>query len=292
MPNNPTTTSTSGTVRERLVDAAGHLIHVVENGPHTGPPLLLLHGHAGSTAWWDQVAPQLAAEHRVIRVDLLGHGRSDKPATGYTMVEQANVVGLVLDALRVPKVTAIGHATGAVVSVALAEQRPDLVTALVLIDTGPDVGAFLRPSGLGQLVEVRGIGRLLWAVRSTATIRRGLESAFTRKIAIPPQIISDVRTMRYRTIVATPKETKAFMVRRGLPDRLADLRLPTLVIFGVEDRRYRSSSVDQFGVVPDLAVELIPGVGHSPMLEDPNRTAQLLTGFLRRLAKDMPDGAH
>jgi pimeloyl-ACP methyl ester carboxylesterase len=276
-------------VWDHLVSVDGHNIHVVENGPRGGPALLLIHGHAGSTAWWDLLIPRLAVDHRVIRVDLLGHGRSDKPADGYTMWEQARVVGSVLTQLGVNRVIAIGHATGAVVATALAEQRRDIVTALALMDTGPNVDAFLRPGGFAELVEVPVLGRMLWALRTRSIIRKGLNSAFTREVHISEQIVDDVRGMRHRTIAATPKETKAFLAQRGLPDRLRELMLPTLVIFGVEDQRWQASSTGEFSVVPNLAVELLPGVGHSPMLEDPERTAELLTSFVAK-NDDAPHG--
>lgn len=268
-------------VRDHLVSVDAHNIHVVENGAHDGAALLLIHGHAGSTTWWDLLIPRLAVEYRVIRVDLLGHGRSDKPAGCCTMSEQARVVGSALAQLGVNRVIAIGHATGAVVAAALAEQRRDIVTALALIDTGPNVDAFLRPGGLAELVEVPVIGRALWALRTRSIIGKGL-SAFIREVDIPAQIVDDVRRMKHRTIAATPRETKAFLTQRGLPDRLRELMIPTLVIFGVEDRRWRSSSTGEFSVVPNLAVELLPGVGHRPMLEDPDRTAQLLMSFIAK----------
>ncbi|MCV7400092.1 alpha/beta fold hydrolase [Mycobacterium fragae] len=272
--------------RDHLVSVGGNNIHVVENGPGEGPALLLIHGHAGSTAWWGQMIPWLAVDHRVIRLDLLGHGRSDKPADGYTMSEQARVVGSVLTQLGVNRVIAIGHSTGAVVATALAEQRRDIVTALVLIDTGPNVDAFLWPGGLGELVEVPVIGRLVWALRNRFTIRKALSSAFTREVDIPVQIIDDVRRMRHRTVATTPKETKAFLAQRSLPDRLRELMIPTLVIFGVEDRRWRSSSAGEFSVVPHVNVELLAGVGHTPMLEDPGRTAELITSFIQTGGRD------
>lgn len=285
MPDNSATAPVVTDVRDHLVNVDGNNIHVVENGPDSQPALLLIHGHAGSTSWWDLLIPRLAADHRVIRVDLLGHGRSDKPARGYTMPEQARVVSSVLTQVGVDRAVAIGHSTGAVVAVALAEHRRDLVTALTLFDTGPDVSAFLHPGGLGELVEVPVVGRLLWALRTRSVIRKGLRSAFTREVDIPAQIIDDVRAMRHCTVAATPKETKAFLAERSLPNRLRDLMLPTLVIFGVEDRRWRSSSAGEFGVVPNLAVELLPGVGHSPMLEDPDRTTELLTTFVSEIGK-------
>jgi pimeloyl-ACP methyl ester carboxylesterase len=115
----------------RLVDGD---MHVVEDGTPGAPGLLLIHGSAGSTAWWDPVVPALAGACRVIRVDLLGHGRSSSPPGGYDIPAHARRVGAALDRLGAGRVTVIGHSMGCMVATALAEQRPDKVAALALID--------------------------------------------------------------------------------------------------------------------------------------------------------------
>jgi pimeloyl-ACP methyl ester carboxylesterase len=130
-------------------------MHVVEDGRPGAPGLLLIHGTAASTAWWDPVIPQLAGDCRVIRVDMAGHGRSSAPAGGYDIPAQARRVGAVLDRLGVGQVTVIGHSTGGCVATALAEQRPALVSALALIDIGPDLDAYMSQGLLGRLLLAR-----------------------------------------------------------------------------------------------------------------------------------------
>jgi pimeloyl-ACP methyl ester carboxylesterase len=107
--------------RDRVICVDGRNVHVVENGPPSAPALLLIHGFASSTIWWDSLVPELAQHHHVIRVDLLGHGRSDSPADGYTIGEQGRLVGSVLTQLGVDRVIVIGHSTGGMVATALAE---------------------------------------------------------------------------------------------------------------------------------------------------------------------------
>src|SRR6266436_8548989 len=116
-------------------------MHVVEDGKPGAPALLLIHGTVGSTAWWDPVVPALAGACRVIRVDLLGHGRSSSPAGGYDIPSHARRAGAALDRLGADQVTVIGHSMGSIVATALAEQRPDKVAALALIDMGPSLDA-------------------------------------------------------------------------------------------------------------------------------------------------------
>src|SRR3954465_14396889 len=72
---------------EQIVRIPGGDLHVVQDGPSGAPTVVLLHGLGGSTAWWDPVLPALRDLH-VVRVDLLGHGGSAKPADGYGMAEQ------------------------------------------------------------------------------------------------------------------------------------------------------------------------------------------------------------
>jgi pimeloyl-ACP methyl ester carboxylesterase len=115
------------------------------------PAVLLIHGTGASTAWWDPVVPRLAGACRVIRVDLIGHGRSSSPADGYDIPAQARRVGAVLDRLGAGRVRVIGHSTGGTVATALAEQRPGAVTALALINIGPILDAYIDQGLLGRL---------------------------------------------------------------------------------------------------------------------------------------------
>jgi pimeloyl-ACP methyl ester carboxylesterase len=110
-------------------------IHVCQDGPHDAPALLLIHGSASSPRSWDALVPLLTGSHRVIRIDLLGHGRSAKPADrSYALPDQARRVGAALDRLGVEQAVVVGHSSGGAVATALAEQRPDLVTALAFIN--------------------------------------------------------------------------------------------------------------------------------------------------------------
>ena len=147
-------------------------MHVMEDGKPDAPAVLLIHRTAGSTAWWDPVVPRLADAYRVIRVDLLGHGRSASPTDGSDIPTQARRVGAALDRIGAGRVAVIGHSTGGTVATALAEQRPDAVAALALIDTGPSSDAYISQGLLPRLLLAPLPGRLLWRLRTEATIRK------------------------------------------------------------------------------------------------------------------------
>ncbi|MGI5129245.1 alpha/beta fold hydrolase [Pseudonocardia sp. CA-107938] len=273
-------------VRTETADASGaevvHLpggdLHVVQDGPADAPAVVLLHGLAGSTAYWSPVLPALH-DLRVVRVDLLGHGASAKPADGYGIAEQARRVGMALDRLGVRRATVVGHSTGGSVATALAEQRRDLVTGIVLISTGPRVDAFLGESPAAALMTTPVVGQLIWRLRTDGMIRQALGTAFTREVQIPEQLVADVRGMTYRSLTAADAAATAYLEERPVPDRLAGLGLPVLVIFGAQDRRWQPSSAQEYRAVPGVRIEILDGVGHTPMFEDPGTTGALLRGF-------------
>src|SRR5579884_1428701 len=63
----------------------------------SGPAIVMIHGFGAAIDWWDLIAPQLASDHRVICIDLIGHGGTAAPASGYSIERQAALVSSVLD---------------------------------------------------------------------------------------------------------------------------------------------------------------------------------------------------
>ncbi len=263
-----------------LLRLDGEKIFVSQEGPLDAPPLVLIHGLGGSSRWWDPLVPLLVRSHRVIRIDLLGHGRSAKPAgLGYEIPEQGARVGAALDQLRMRHAIVVGHSTGGSVATALTEQRPALVTALALIDTGPRPEAFISNGLASQLLFTPIIGRLLWQLRTDGLLRQGLSTALSRPgYQTPQQLVDDLGGMTYHALTATSRAADDYLTQRALPDRIKALGAPLLVIFGQKDRRWRSSSALEYRAVPGARVEMLP-VGHSPMLECSPQTAALLLSF-------------
>ena len=129
-------------------------------------------------------------------------GRRARPG-GNDIPAQARRVGAALDRLGAGRVTVIGHSTGGTVATALAEQRPDAVAALALIDTGPSPDAYIDQGLLGRLLLAPFPGRLLWRLRTEAIIRKALSSAFTRPVEIPDALIEATLGMTHRALAGT-----------------------------------------------------------------------------------------
>jgi pimeloyl-ACP methyl ester carboxylesterase len=267
---------------QHLTDTVMSDLHVVQDGDPDAPALLLIHGLAGSTAWWDPIVPMLAGNFRVVRVDLRGHGRSPSPRHGYDTATQARSIAAALDALGISRFSVVGHSTGGYVTTALAEQRCDTVVTLTVIDTGPSPTTIIPQGLLSRLALLRVPGGLLWRLQSKAMIRKVLRAgAFYREVDISPEIVESIQRMSHRAFAGTARGSLDFIQQRSVPDRLAALGLPVQVIFGVEDARYRALvATDEYREIPDVRVELLKDVGHTPMLEDPQTTSRLISEFV------------
>ena len=125
---------------ETAVARVGDLdIQYTDWGDPAAPVVLLVHGFNVQSHTWDPIASVLAERYRVIAPDLRGHGGSSWATDGYRAEQFAGDLGALLDQLGIDSCTVVGHSLGARVAIALAGMRPDLVSRLVLSDTGPEV---------------------------------------------------------------------------------------------------------------------------------------------------------
>lgn len=104
-----------------------------------GRTLLCIHGITANCRCWDLVASKLAPDYRVLAMDLRGRGRSDKPATGYSIEQHGQDILALLDNLAVTRPVIVGHSLGAFISLAFAAGYPDRVDRVVLVDGGGDL---------------------------------------------------------------------------------------------------------------------------------------------------------
>lgn len=245
-------------------------LHVCQDGPSDAPTLVLIHGTGASTREWDPMVELLTESHHVVRVDLPGCGRSPKPKS-YAVPDQIRLVGAALDEVGVEKAIVVGHSSGSAFATALAEERPDLVEGLVFINFGPNMAAYIAKE-----VPLRGAS---WSELTDDQIRFAIRDGFAEGFVVPKSFVDQFRDIDFEAFMATTQTMRAYLNERGLPDRLTPLGKPLLVLFGAEDQRWSPASAAEFRAVPGARVEMLSGLGHSPNLEDPPRTAALLLAF-------------
>lgn len=269
----------------RLLDLPMGRMQICENGVETGaPPLLLIHGFAGSLRVWDPMVEDLASDRRVVRVDLLGHGGSDKPASGYAIVAQANAVCAALDHLRIDRVLAVGHSGGGDVVVAMMEHHRARLAGVVLLGTAPDL-SFVHLAFTARLISMPLLGGLLWRSMSDEMIRGGLAKTFAPSfLSVPDSYVAALRQMTHRSHVQGRAELERYKTQRDLPSRARDAGVPLMVVFGDQDKWVDSRAADRWASAANAQIEILSGVGHTPMAEAPGATAALIVDFARRMA--------
>jgi pimeloyl-ACP methyl ester carboxylesterase len=262
----------------RIIDTGIEPANVKVEGD--GPAILLLHGFGAAIDWWDDVAPSLALHHRVICVDLIGHGGTAAPTAGYTIPRQAQLAAALLDKLGVAHVTVIGHSMGGEVAVALAEIQPQRIDGMILIDSPPTAETSFTIMTKIYLMPV--IGELLSHFQTDGAIRRGLAQGFAPGFVIPEKFVADFRQLTYSALRKAHNESIAYRTTRPLYERLAAMKPspPLLVIFGTLDAIVPPENAKLFERVPSAKVATIEGVGHSPMVEAPHKTVKLIEDFI------------
>jgi pimeloyl-ACP methyl ester carboxylesterase len=274
----------------RLIDTSSGTLQVLDQGNPQGSPIVLLHCATCSMDWWDNLAPLLERDHRVIRIDLLGMGGSDKPGSGYSIEDQASAVAEALAKLHVVGATVVGHSLGGSVAVGLAEQSPQLASRIVIIDQSPEDGS--EHESLGEHLSTwpvigQAIARLV-QIAPASTVRGEYDQAFAPGYNIssgfdnPDQPVDDLRAMTYTAVKDTVDEEENYVDDSPLDQRLEQLHVPLLVIFGAEDQIYDpQAAIARYRLVPGAQTHLIPGAGHSPNVEKPDLVAPLILAFAK-----------
>ena len=252
-----------------------------------GDPILLIHGLGSYCEVWDETVPALARRHRVLALDLPGHGHSDKPIHySYRIADLAESVRRFLAALNVPRVHVIGHSLGGAVAIYLALQAPEYVDRLALIASA---GFGSEGAWALRLATVPGLGEWLLSpspARSAAAAHSFLartEAGTAERVhlhytmaARPGVVRATLQTARANGSVFGQR---ASMVRLILSGARA-LNQPTLVLWGDQDKilPVRHAHVAA-RTLPQSRLHVLHSCGHVPMIEHPAACNRLHLDF-------------
>jgi len=250
-----------------------------ERHGESGEPLVFVHGYTGDITDWKYQVAEFSPDYRVLVLDLRGHGRSEAPAdrSVYTIEEMARDVEALADAAGFGKYHLVGHSLGGTIVQEIALNNPERLYSLTLEDTGP-LASFPGNTELQQ-----------WNARQIETAERegmaavvALQRANISRLTVPvPQELVDIAHERLArmSVDGFVGATLAGPKWRGTIDRAASISTPTLVIYGELDVApivLASQWLAQ--TIPNATLELIPGAGHSPQMEQ----AELYNRALRR----------
>ncbi len=235
------------------------------------PPLLFVHGWTcNHTHWRDQVS-HFAKDHRVVAVDLRGHGQSDAPDQDYAIEGFVDDVAWFIRELGLQKPVIIGHSMGGVIAMNLARRHPDLVRAIVMVDSPITP----LPEATRALVEP-----LFAGLRSPAYA--GVAEGFARmsffNASSPPELadelVSGMSTAPQRLMYTALADTIA-------PENQQPGPIPVPSIFIRAETQFASED-DLRSRFPGLGVITVPAA-HFVQLEQPAATNNIIADFLDKL---------
>ena len=244
-----------------------------------GDTIVMIHGFGANKDNWTRLAGHLTDDFNVYAIDLPGHGDSSKPLDiGYRLEDQAGYVARILDALSVDEAHVMGNSMGGAITALYAANHPDKVQSAVLFS----------PAGIleyeSELVDLVKAGDNPLIPKQPGDFERLMDFALEKKPFVPWPIMG---VLEERAIANREVNEVIFAAIRDagfesdFRNAITRIQAPVLIIWGKEDRviNYRNGEVFA-AAIPNARLELMDGIGHAPMVEAPEESAELFRTFI------------
>lgn len=280
------------------VDVDGVSIHVESDGPVDAPTLVCLHGFASGTFTWAGLAAELRDELRLVAWDRPPFGRSERPAprpgpddpyrTGAELRRTALLVQRLVG--DVPPVVLVGHSAGALLAVQVALAGTVAVDGLVLVSPAIEGGP---PAAVRAAARVPGSGLV-----AATLLRVGLRGATTylRRSTRHGSPLTDATALEAGRTLRRPGTAEALWHLTttweppAVRDRLPEIRVPTLVIGGIDDRIVSADQHRRAAESLGADLHLLAGAGHAPHEQQPGTVATVIRELLATPDPEAEDG--
>jgi pimeloyl-ACP methyl ester carboxylesterase len=253
----------------------------------SGIPIVLVHGIIASVEYWEKNIFELAKSHRVIAVDLIGFGKTDKPDIDYTLDAFVQFLNSFLKTLEIEQCFLVGHSLGGGICLKFALDFPETVKKLILISS---VGlSHQLPLGI-RLFSLSYLNKIIYHV-SQETIMRAirkhvydqnkLDDVFLKRLVTLAQTTSSKRTLM--SLLRTNVDLRGIRKKIIAPliKRFTKFKIPVLIIWGKQDKLLPLKNVHQtIKLIPFVTCHVFDQCGHMPQIEHANASNQLIKDFL------------
>ena len=257
-------------MKRAYIDTPEGQIHYLSDGK--GEPLLLLHQTPLSSNLFSRVVPILAKKYKVVAMDTLGYGNSDKPPEGYTIEDYARNIIHFIDAIGIERTSIVGNFTGAFLAIEVAATNPDRVDKLVLNGLAiltPDERKAFDNSPMYDPMALTDDGSFLIQLWD-----------MYRKVA--PRLNSEIIYMMVvANLLAGPRlhDGHHAAFRYDLESKLRSIRIPTLLFSGDEDLFYDRLDATK-AMLPMCTTRVLKGQEFVMAYDKPDELAKMVLDFL------------
>ena len=267
----------------QFVEVRGMQVHLRDEGPRDDPaPIVLLHGTSASLHTWQGWAEALRGQRRVIRFDLPGFALTGpQPQGDYSIDAYVRLVVAVLDRLGVQRAVLAGNSLGGQIAWATAAAHPSRVERLVLVDAA---GYPFEPKSIPVGFRIARLPALAPLIQHT--LPRSIVENSVRNVYGDPDKVTPALVDLYYDMTLREGNRRALGLRMALPrathaERIGDLKVPTLILWGGQDRLIPPENAARFA--KDIAgsqLVMFDTLGHVPHEEDPTATVAAVKRFL------------
>lgn len=271
-----TTNSTERTI-QRIALNTGVALEYVEQGDEKGVPVILLHGITDSWHSYESTLPYLPSFLHAFALTQRGHGDSDKPQRGYSPRHFAHDVAAFIVQKKLGAAVVVGHSMGGVVAQQFAILYPQLVKALVIVDSDP----VLRknpgmPEFYEELQKMKGPqNRDYLEAFQKATLSEPIDSTYLQLL------VDESMKVPHAVFVAALKG----LLEVDLSSQLQQVQCPSMVFWGSNDAFCLKEGQDILRQsLPGAEWKVYEGTGHALHWEKPERFAADLAAFVRSIS--------
>jgi branched-chain amino acid transport system permease protein len=256
-------------MKDGFIGTKSGKVHYVEAGE--GVPVLYVHGNTGSCRWFEKVMGIPGA--RTVSIDLPNFGRSDPIGSATEIDLYGDAIGDFVEAMRLDRPVLVGHSLGGAASISIAVRRPGLFRGLVLVDSAAPSGLVTPAERLPILAAMRTDRKLL------SLALRGVMPANSDE-AFFEALVDDAMLMAEPCWTGHAEALGKFDYR----GRCQAFKAPVLVFWGRKDLLVNEAMARETAAAfPGSDLEIVEGVGHSVIVEDPGLFSARLAGFVAKL---------
>lgn len=258
----------------------GEIVYA-ENDVKSDVTLVLLHGFGGNKDTWNWVVPAWNDKYHIIVIDMPGHGDSvSKKTLSYTMTDQAERLNQFLEAKKIKQLYLFGHSMGGAIAVRYALNHSEKVNALILIDS---MGMVQTKSDGVKLVEKSDKNPLY-----DVCTKERIETLLNYSMYKPPYIPDIIKSALLEEKCARRDLEKVIYEDMYTDVNLSavakNISMPTLILWGEKDRMTHVDDASLFHeTIKGSKLVIMKEVGHVPILEEPEQTADEVDTFIRQI---------
>ena len=275
-----------------FIEVQGQVVHVRDEGPRSDPlPIVLIHGTSASLHTWDGWAAALKGQRRVIRFDLPGFGLTGPwsdtftgpyPHEHYEGDAYARFTLALLDALQVQRAVLGGNSRGGEVAWRTAFLAPQRVASLILVDAaGPVYTPLTVPLGF-RVARLPVLNRVMESLLPRPLVARSVAAVYGNPALVTEELVDRYYELTLREGNRRALSTRLQQVQAGVDaERIATLKLPTLILWGGRDRLIPPSVAQQFQQqIAGSQLIVFETLGHVPQEEDAAATVRAVKTFV------------